>query len=223
MDRPIGGNAFEAGAGRAGYTDSRGKLQMKTQSRNLDTFIRRTQKLARQLRALMKRYPEDHLEPDQRIFNRLLTNDWRYPSGQNVCLELRYSEAVRCVDDLRNYHSELVEFCRYELNAVTKLVELPMNPWLRLSGSECARQLELQAKVLGRWKHDDTSSPPLSRVAKIRCDLQRLADQRGLKNVAAAIHRNVDTLRDFLTGKTRPQEKTIERIESWLKRHKPND
>ena len=191
---------------------------MKTNANSLDSFIRRTQKLARQLRTLIKRYPEDQMEPDQRIFNRLLTNDWRYPSSYEGPVEPRYLEAVKYVADLRRYHSELVEFCRYELSAPAKQVELPMNPWLRLSGLECVRQLELQLTVLTRWNDDATD-----RTAKIRRNLQTLVDDRGFKTVAAAMNVNADTLRDFLAERTAPQEKTMDSIKFYLKNRKLPD
>ena len=85
----------------------------------------------------MKRYPEDHMEPDHGIFNRLLTNDWRYLSGYHGPIELRYSKAVEWIDALGSYRSDLHEFCTYDLNAPAKLNELPMHPQLPLSGSGC--------------------------------------------------------------------------------------
>lgn len=196
---------------------------MKTNANSLDSFIRRTQKLARQLRTLIKRYPEDQMEPDQRIFNRLLTNDWRYPSSYEGPVEPRYSEAVKYVADLRRYHSELVEFCRYELSAPAKQVDLLMNPWLRLSGLECVRQLELQLTVLTGWNDDATDPPTRFRTAKIRRNLQTLVDDRGFKTVAAAIDVNADTLRDFLAERTAPQKKTMDRINFYLKNRRLSD
>lgn len=196
---------------------------MKTNSTSLDTYIRRTQKLTRELRALMNRYPEDHMEPDQRIFNRLLTSHWRYLYPFHGPFELRYWQAVEWIEDLGNYDSELREFCIYELNAPTKLDELPMNPGLPLSGPRCVRQLELQLKVLRRWKDGNTNSPAQSRIAEIRRDLQTLVDERGVKTVAAEIPLNVDTLRDFLAERTTQQKETMDGIKSYLKKHKPSD
>lgn len=193
---------------------------MKTNSTSLETFIRRTQKLSRELRALMTRYPEDHMEPDQRIFNRLLTTDWRYLPGYHGPVELRYSKAAEWVKALDSYDSDLREFCRYELNAPTKLKELPMQPWLRLSGAECLHLLELQGKALRRWR--DAISPANSRLTQIRRDLQAVVDERGVKTVAAEIPVNVDTLRDLLAEKTNPHGETMKAIASYLKRQKSN-
>lgn len=196
---------------------------MKTNSNSLDTFVRRTQKLIRELRSLMKRYPEEQLEPDQRIFNRLLTYDWRVLTTFIGPIEWRYLRVVEWIEDLGNYDSELREFCKGELRAPTKLDELPMNPGLPLSGPRCLRQLELQLKVLTRWKDDATNSPTQSRNAKIRRDLQTLVEERGLKTVAAEIPVSIDTLRDYLAERTEPQDKTMDRIKSYLKQRKPTD
>lgn len=59
--------------------------------------------------------------------------------------------------------------------------------------------------------------------SSVKRKLQIQVDQRGPKSVAAEIPLHADTLRDLLAGKTNPHEKTIRRIESYLKRHKPND
>ena len=196
---------------------------MKTKSNSVDSFIRRTQKLIRQLRTLMQRYPEDQMEPDCRIFNRLLTNSWRYLYPFHGPFELRYWQAVEWIEALGNYDSELREFCIYELNAPMKLDELPMNPGLPLSGPRCVRQLELQLKVLTRWRGEATTSPARSRIAEIRRDLQSLADERGVKTVAAEIPVSADTLRDFLSERTMPQKETMDLFKSYLKKHKPSD
>ncbi len=193
---------------------------MKTNSTSLETFIRRTQKLTRELRALMNRYPEDHMEPDQRIFNRLLTTDWRYLSTYQGPIEVRYREVVDWIDQLESYHAGLVELCTYELNVPGKLGELPMNPRLPLSGPQCVHQLELQIKVLRRWQ--EALAPANSRRTQIRHDLQILVDERGAKTVAAEIPVNIDTLRDLLAEKTNPHGETMKSIASYLKRQKSN-
>lgn len=60
---------------------------------------------------MVKRYPEDALEPDQKIFNRLLTTDWRYLQGDLYGpVERRYSDAVKWIEALHRYDSDLREF-----------------------------------------------------------------------------------------------------------------
>jgi hypothetical protein len=188
---------------------------MKTQSHSLTGFIRRTDTLYKRLRALIKRYPEDGLQSDDKIFGRLLTNDWRY---QNFIgpLEKRYVDAASWVGDFNTYHLELCEFCVYSLGAPTKPEELPMNPHLRMSASECLRRLQLQFQVLSRWEREATNSVAADRADRIRADLQVLVKERGMKAVAAAAVVSTDTLQDFISGETKPQKKTLDKLEAYV-------
>jgi hypothetical protein len=188
---------------------------MKTQSHSLTGFIRRTDTLYKRLRALTKRYPEDGLQSDDKIFNRLLTNDWRY---QNFIgpLEKRYVDAANWVYDFNTYHLELCEFCDYSLGAPKKPEELPMNPHLRMSASVCLRRLELQFQALSRWEREATNSVAADRVGRIRADLQVLVNKRGIKTVEAKVGVNRDTFRDFMSGKTTPQKKTLDKLETYV-------
>lgn len=125
---------------------------MKIKSQSLADFILRTDALHKRLRALIKRHREDGLQSDDKIFDRLLTNDWRNLLTFIGPLERRYMDAAKWVTDLRTYHQELCEFCSYNLGAPTKPEELPMNPYLRLSASECVRRLEQQFEMLSCWE-----------------------------------------------------------------------
>jgi hypothetical protein len=189
---------------------------MKTQSHSLTGFIRRTDTLYKRLRALTKRYPEDGLQSDDKIFNRLLTNDWRYLQNFIGPLEKRYVDAANWVDDFNTYHLELCEFCVYSLGAPTKPEELPMNPHLRMSASECLRRLELQFQVLSRWEREATNSVAADRVGRIRADLQVLVNKRGIKTVEAKVGVNRDTFRDFMSGKTTPQKRSLDKLETYV-------
>ena len=121
------------------------------------SFIRRTETLHKRLRTLIKRHPEGGLQPDDKIFSRLLTNDWRNRHNLIGRPEKLYLDAAEWVDDLNAYHAELCDFCVRTLGAITKLHELPMNPDLRLPASECLRRLELQFQVLSRWDREAIS------------------------------------------------------------------
>jgi hypothetical protein len=193
---------------------------MKIQSHSLAGFIRRTDALHQRLRALIKRHPEDGLQPDDKIFNRLLTNDWRHRHNFIGPLEERYVDAAKWVGDFNAYHLELWEFCVYSLGAPTKPEELPMNPHLRLPASECLRRLDLQLEVLSRWEREAPDSGAADRFGRIRAGLQVLVKDRGMKAVAAAAGVNRDTLQDFMSGKTTPQKKTLGRLEAYAKGQK---
>jgi hypothetical protein len=166
---------------------------------------------------LIKQHPEDDAEPDDKIFNRLLTNDWRNWHNFIGPPDERYVDAAKWVDDLNAYQSELCDFCVYSLGATTKLDELPMNPGLRLPASECLRLLELQFQVLSRWEREATISVTADRVGRIRTDLQVLVNKKGIKTVEAEVGVDRDTFRDFMSGKTTPQEKTLDKLEFYVK------
>ena len=191
---------------------------MKTQSQSFTGFIRRTDTLYKRLRALIKRYPEDGLQSDDKIFNRLLTNDWRFLQNFIGPLEKRYVDAASWVYDFNTYHLELCDFCVYSLGAPKKSEELPMNPHLRMSASECLRRLELQFQVLSRWEREAANSQAADRVGRIRANLQVLVHDKGIKTVEADVGVNRDTFRDFMSGKTKPQTKTLDKLEAYMKR-----
>lgn len=188
---------------------------MKTQFQSFTGFIRRTDTLYKRLRALIKRYPEDGLPSDDKIFNRLLTNDWRCLQSFIGPQEKRYVDAAKWVYDFNTYHLELWDFCVYSLGAPKKSEELPMNPHLRMSASVCLRRLELQFQMLSRWEREATNSVATDRVGRIRADLQVLVNKRGIKTVEAKVGVNRDTFRDFMSGKTTPQRRTLDKLEAY--------
>jgi hypothetical protein len=165
---------------------------VKTQSHSLASFIRRTETLHRELRALIKRYPEDTLEPDDKIFNRLLTNDWRHLQTFIGPLEKRYIDVAEWVSALTSYHSELQDFCVYGLGAPAKLNELPMHPALPLPASECLNCLELQFQVLQRWQKESEGSTVVERATHLRAGFQSLIKAKGQKTVEAEVGVNKD-------------------------------
>lgn len=194
---------------------------MKNESLSLANFIQRTDALRKSLERLIKRYPEHTLPPDEKIFNRILTNDWRFLKNDfNGPVEKRYAEAVEWVEALRGYHSDLCDFCVYSLGAAKKLDELPMHPHLPFSASQCLRRLELQVHVLTRWERETTASGATDRVARLRTDLQVLIEKRGMKTVQVEAGLSRDTILDFMNGKTRPHEKSLSKYEAYLKREK---
>jgi hypothetical protein len=200
-----------------GYTLAR---PMKTQSHSLASFIQRTDALYKRLRRLIKQYPEDHLQPDDRIFNRLLTADWRYWHNFIGPQEQRYVDAAAWISDLNRYHLELCEFFQYQLGAPNRVNQLAMNPHLRMSASQCLHQLQLQIQLLTRWKGEATDSAPADRAARLRKNLEVEVRRSGPKAVAAAAGVNADTLRDFMSEKTRLQEKTLRKLEKYANRRK---
>jgi hypothetical protein len=194
---------------------------MKTQSHSLASFIRRTETLYNALEKLIKQYPEDVLQPDHKIFNRILTNDWRYATNDFTGpLEKRYVDAGTWVEALHNYHVDLCDFCTYSLGAAQKLDELPMHPKLPLSASRCLYCLELQFQVLTRWDIEAKGCASADHLAGLRTDLQALIQKRGMKTVAVEVRLSQDTIRDFTSRKTKVQEKTLRKLEAYVMQNK---
>lgn len=194
---------------------------MKTQSHSLASFIQRTDALYKSLQRLIKQYPEDALQPDDKIFNRILTNDWRYLKNHfNGPMEKRYADANTWVEALRSYHSDLCDFCICSLGAAKKLDEFPMRPNLRLSASQCLRCLELQSQVLRRWESDAKASASADHLSRLRTDLQVLLHKWGMKTVEMEARLSRDTIRDFTSGTTKVQEKTLQKLQAYVMQKK---
>jgi hypothetical protein len=194
---------------------------MKTQSHSLASFIRRTDTLYNSLEKLIKQYPEDALQPDHKIFNRILTNDWRYLKNDFTGpLEKRYADAGTWVEALHSYHSDLCDFCTYSLGAAQKLGELPMHPHLPLSASQCLHCLELQFQVLTRWEGEAKGSASADHLSRLRTDLQAVIQKKGMKTVEVETGLSRDTIRDFASGKTKVQEKTLQKLGAYVMQQK---
>lgn len=194
---------------------------MKTQSHSLASFIRRTHILYKSLEKLIRQYSEDALQPDDKIFNRILTNDWRHWKNDfNGPVEKRYADANKWVEAFHSYHSDLCDFCIFSLGAAEKVRQLPMNPNLRLSASQCRDRLELQFQVLTRWENEAKASASADRLSRLRTDLQDLIQEKGMKTAEVETRLSRDTIRDFTSGKTKVQEKTLQILEAYVKQQK---
>lgn len=90
-------------------------------------LIGTTRSIQRSLEQLLADFSEDGLPMDERIFNRILTNDWRLPLGQNSPPNERYRRAVAWVTDFRKYINQLRDFCFYELGDRKRFEDLPLN------------------------------------------------------------------------------------------------
>jgi hypothetical protein len=194
---------------------------MKIRSHSLSSFVQRTDTPYKNLQKLITQYPEDALQPDDKIFNRILTNDWRYLKNDFTGpVEKRYADASKWVEALHSYHSDLCDFCKYSLGAAQKLDELPMHPNLRLSASQCLDHLKLQFQVLTRWESEAKASASADHLSRLRTDLQALIQTRGMKTVKVEAGLSRDTIQDFTSGKTKVQEKTLQILETYVKQQK---
>lgn len=187
-------------------------VSARTASRSaLARLAAETHRLERGLAALIRRYPEDGMEPDNRIFHRLLTNDWRYSVKQHGPLEQRYAAAAQWVAEFDAYVRSLLEYCML----AQKEVQLPLTGRLRIPVAEILRLLRLQRQILVQWQ-EDPAPHGRDNSAVLRDKLQRALQTRGAKAVAAEAGVNRDTLQDFVQGKTAPRQKTLLKLHDYL-------
>ena len=203
-----------------------------THDKALNKLIREASQLKRRLAKLVSEYgAEDHRYADARIFNRLLTNDWRFSLDVNGPLELRYVRATEWVSKFGNYIDRLRDYCRYNLGSPSHFANLPLNGNQRASAGECLQRLDRLREVLVRWRSDAKrpfSDPHAARnnpspflETELRRTLQGLVDTKGATVVANEIPCNRDTLRDFLSGSAKTQERILKRMRKYADANKP--
>jgi hypothetical protein len=182
-------------------------------------LIHKTRSLQESLKQLLADFSEDGLPMDERIFNRILTNDWRLPLGRNSPPNERYRRAVAWVNDFRNYVQRLREYCFHELGDRQQFENLPLNGNQRASADECLRKLPIQLRILQRWRNGEKTKRIQIKGngdRKLRSQLKSFVDTLGSAAVADGIPCDRDTLEDFLRGNTKPQEKTLKKFQQYV-------
>lgn len=184
-------------------------------STTLTELMAQTARLGKRLQGLVKKYPDDSVEPDGRIFSRILTNDWRRPiGGVHGPLDKRYWDAVAWVESFDAYVRKLLA---YFAQQPERLATLPLTRRLRLPAAQLLQLFELQRDML-------TLEEPKPQVRnkdihELRKRLQHDANALGSDELADRIGCNRDTLSDFLLGKTKPQEKTMKKLRAYAQSH----
>lgn len=188
-------------------TDARSK----TSPAPLGKLAAETHRRERSLASLMRRFPEEKLEPDDRIFNRLLTDDWRYSGKQHGPLEERSAAAAQWVAEFDAYVRSLLERCML----AQRELQLPLTGRLRIPVAEILRLLRLQRQILVQWQ-EDPAAHGRDASASLRNKLRHALQTCGAKAVAADSGVNRDTLRDSVQGKTTPRQKTLTKLRDYL-------
>ena len=191
-----------------------------TMSTTLTELSAQTAHLGKRLQGLLKQYPDGTVEPDERIFNRILTNHWRHAiGGVHGPFEARYWDAVGWVKSFDVYLRELTEHFTFELEQPERMSKLPVTKRLALPSAELIRLLKIQQGMLLRWAKAGKPSKPQGRKdddQDLRKRIRQHADALGLDELAKQIGCNRDTLSDFLLGKTKPQEKTMKKLRAYV-------
>jgi hypothetical protein len=198
----------------------------------LAKLIRRTAQLRRDLRALMKKFPEDELELDDRIFVRLLNPLWRNPSGK--AYDPKQQKQIAAVKWIERYQNYLRDVEAWICGVMLKpglfnslpLNKLPNLPPFQHSAAECIRRLNLQEAALRGIQNGETlpkSRDKDDKVNDLRGRLRAARYRFGIRacGVKAGLH--VDTINDILNGTTRPHKKTVEKLEQYLKTIPPSE
>ncbi len=184
---------------------------------DIPDLIRRTAKLRRDLIALVRRFPEDHLELADRIFVRLLNPMWRNPiGGIHAPFEQKQAEAIHWIDQLLEYLRDL-EGCISGVMLRPKLFRaLPLHSYLQLSAAECIRRLLLQEAALKRIQSAPPQSSPVVDSQDDLCTRLGVAvEDYGVEYCASESRLNRDTINDIVTGRVeRPRKKTREKLEN---------
>lgn len=188
-----------------------------------EEVVRVTRQLKRRLRGLLTQFPEDEIGPGDRVFPRLLTNDWRYLRGVTYGpLDKKYIAAARWVDDYYNYLRMLREYCSYALLKPDLCAKLPLNESCMPSATDCLRLFDLQVETLAIIENQITSSNESANDphrSELTAQLQSLVLANGLKRVAGDLKCNADTIRDLLAGKTNPRRITLSKVQAYVRKN----
>jgi hypothetical protein len=74
--------------------------------------------------------------------------------------------------------------------------------------------------VLTRWESEAKASASADHLSRLRTDLQALIQKRDMKTVTVEARLSRDTIRDFTSGKTKVQEKTLQKLDAYVMQQK---
>jgi hypothetical protein len=185
-------------------------------------LIRRTSKLRRDLVLLQLRFPEDQLEPESRVFPRLVSTRWRNLVGENNGpYERKRTEAVSWICQYGDYIRDLEGYISSVMLRPDLFSALPFNGQLELSADDCVQRLSLQEAALKRIQAGETQgyrSSATKDLGSLRDRLRAAVQRNGLKDIVCKIGANPDTINDFIRGRSLPRKATVDRFENYLSR-----
>jgi hypothetical protein len=202
---------------------------------DINALISATVKLRRELERLVKKYPEDDLDPDDRIFNRLTSLVWRKllnPDPREACgdpyrpYQKKESEAIKWNDDFNEYLKDLDVLSRWVMPGSDLLGALPLIHFTPLSAKQLIVRLRYQEGVLRRTPPrkilSNGTQPFEVRLEKLRSDLKAMVRDKGIQYCSDNAMVNRDTITDLVhEPNRRPHKKTVEKLESFIKSERP--
>lgn len=184
--------------------------------------VRVTRQLRRGLRDLLTRFPEDEVEPGDRVFPRLLTHSWRHLRGVTYGpLDKKYIASASWMDEYHSYLETLREYCSYVLLKPEAFASLPLNGSRNPSATDCLRLLDLQIQVLANIARPAVTGNGSDKdpdQQELTAQLRTLVSRYGLKQVADDSKCNPDTIGDLLAGKTRPRRITLGKLRAYIRK-----
>jgi len=187
---------------------------------DLPDLIRRTSQLRLKLIALMKRFPEDHLDLGERIFVRLLNPVWRNQvGGMHGPYERKQTEVIAWIERYYSYLRDLELYVTSVLLKPEWFLALPLNQNLRPPAEECVRRLGFQEAALKEIL--DRQRSPVGGQDRgdldLRVRLKAAIALYGLKDCSAVTGLSRDTINDLLSRRVlRPHQKTVKKLDEYL-------
>jgi hypothetical protein len=185
----------------------------------LPELIRRTPKLRRDLASLAQEFPEDHLEPGERIFGiRFMTTRWRNLVGEEAGpYDAKKGRAVRWIDQYLEYIRDLEACIAGGMGKPEGFERLPLHGLAQLSAEEYIRALDLQQAALKRIHADEIpASGRGDHAGALRERLRSAAKTTGVAEIAFKTGLNRDTVEDFIHGRVKkPRKATAEKLERF--------
>ncbi len=149
-----------------------------------EEIIKITCRVRRRLGTLLAKYPEDDIEPGERIFPRLLTHGWRQlHGGTHGPHSLKYAEASRWADEYYDYLAKLRDYCAFVLLKPEFFERLPVNGIRKPPAAQCVVLFGAQLEVLRNMRDDAGThrAPTGEEEAEFLKGIKTEVSVRGLK------------------------------------------
>lgn len=172
--------------------------------------------------ALLRQFPEDHLDVDQRIFgDRFLTPRWRHFVGEeHGPYDAKESRVVKWIEQYLDYISDLERCTAIVMGKPDLFATLPLKGPAKVCAVEYIRALDLQRAVLRRIQSEEArvrGETGDDRISILRAEVRAAVKASGVDEIAFKTGLSRDTINDFLNGRVKkPHRATVQKLEKYL-------